>query len=303
MKTIILTFTALLPLSASANPFLNIYVAPPESSLDWSSPGSLYRSLLKSRIFFTQRPYGSAGADLVCGNETFSLSMDAESFDVVGPVLFQGKGLGHLYSAHPGVLLTGPQAVAKNRAVINTPGAHFMTFLISNDHCRRIRSFWEEVQKNNIAKNYGLPHRPLMAEGATDTSLVVSTLEVVGLLVPDQRDNWKRVLFLPKNLSGAPLTDDFISFFSLLGGEWGKNSNGAFPLQFWDPELIRNWIENQIRTRKSIRKLSDVTKGIPGVEYDLRSRPVPQGTFWEQATDPAYQNSHLRRTQENFPKK
>lgn len=237
----------------------------------------------------SKRPFGSAGADLACGNTTHSISADTESFDVLGPVVFEGKGLGHLYSAHPGILLTGEKAVAKNKEVINSPGARFITFLISDDQCQRIRSFWEEFQKHNIAKNFGLPHRPLMAEGTTDTALVVSSLDVAGLLVPDQKEKWERVLYLPKKISGAPLSDDYIVFFSLLSGNWGQHSEDSFVLKFWDPELIAKWIDQQIATRRTVRKLSDGSKGIPGVEYDLSRRPVPQGTFWEQANDSTYQ--------------
>lgn len=235
-----------------------------------------------------KRPFGAAGADLACQNVTQSISSDPESFDVVGPVVFGGKGVGHLYSAHPGVLLTNSGAVAKNKEVIQSAGARFITFLLSDDQCVRIRAFWQEFEKHRIAKNYGLPHRPLMGEGTTDTGLVVSTLEVAGILVPDQREKWERILYLPKKLSGAPLSDEYVSFFSLLGGDWGKNSSDSIPLKFWDPTLIAEWIDQQIASKKTVRKLSDKSKGIPGIEFDLSRIPVPQGTFWEQANDPMY---------------
>lgn len=289
MKTIFILLSALISQNAfPASDLLNIYVAPPEQPLDWSSPGSLYTSLFKSRLFFTKRPFGSAGADLVCQDKSHSLSVDPEKFDFIAPVLFQGKGLGFLYSAHPGVILSEEAAVAKNKDVINTPGARFITFLINPEQCARIRDFWEEFKKNNIAKNFGLPHRPLMGEGATDTSVVVATLEVAGLLVPDQREKWERFLYLPKKLSGSPLSDDYISVLSLSGESWGKLSDESFVLHLWDPELITKWIEQQIATKRTARILSDKTKGIPGVEYDLTRLPVPQGTFWEQANDPTY---------------
>lgn len=289
MKTIFILISALISQNAlAASDLLNIYVAPPEKNLAWASPGSLYTSLFKSRLFFTKRPFGSAGADLLCGEKNYSLSMDAEKFDFVAPVLFQGKGLGLLYSAHPGIILSDEAAVAKNKEVINSPGARFITFLINPDQCTRIRDFWDEFKKNNIANNFGLPHRPLMGEGATDTSLIVSTLEVAGLLVPDQREKWERLLYLPKKLSGSPLSDEYISVLSLSGESWGKPSEDSFVLHFWDPELIAKWIDQQIATKRTARKLSDKTKGIPGVEYDLTRLPVPQGTFWEQANDPIY---------------
>ena len=287
MKTIILLISVL-SFSAQAENILNIYVAPPEQNLDWSSPGSLYRSMIKSRIFMSKRPYGSAGADLVCGNNTYSISADAESFDVTGPVVFGGKGLGHLYSAHPGILLTGEKAVAKNKEVINSPGARFITFLINDGHCLRIKTYWEEFEKHKIAKNFGLPHRPLMGEGTTDTSLIVNSLDVAGLLVPDQREKWDHTLYLPKKLSGAPLSDEYISIFSLMAGDWGKHSDDSITLHFWDPKLIADWIDQQIATKRTLRKLSDNTKGIPGIEFDLKRLPAPQGNFWEQANDSTY---------------
>lgn len=289
MKTLLLLISFIMTTSTVlAGNLLSVFVAPPDQTLDWTSPGSLYRSLLKGRLFMGRRPFGSAGADLVCQNVTHSLSSDTESFDVVGPVVLGGKGLGHLYSAHPGILLTGPRAVAKNKEVMNSVGARFITFLLSEDQCVRIRSFWAEFEKHKIAKNFGLPHRPLMGEGATDTGLVVSTLEVAGILIPDQREKWERILYLPKKLAGPPLSDEYVSFFSVLSGDWGKNSSDSFPLTFWDPELIAKWIDQQIATKKTVRKPSDKSKGIPGIEYDLSKMPVPQGTFWEQANDPIY---------------
>lgn len=286
----IILISAFISTSAPAANLLNIYVAPPEQTLDWTSPGSLYRSIFKSRIFMAKRPYGSAGADLACGNSTRSLSVDTESFDVMGPVVFEGKGLGHLFSAHPGILLKDEKAVAKNKEVINSPGARFITFIISDAQCARIAAYWNDFEKHNIAKNYGLPHRPLMGEGATDTSLIVSTLDVAGFLVPDQREKWDRALYLPKSLSGAPLTDEYVTIFSLLSGDWGKHSDDSFILHFWDSKLIADWIEQQIQSKRTVRKLSDGSKGIPGIEFDLSKRPVPQGTYWEQANDPAYSN-------------
>jgi hypothetical protein len=289
MKTIFILLSALISIhSLAARDLLNIYVAPPQEILDWSSPGALYSSLFKSRFFLTKRPFGAAGADLVCQDKNYSLSVDPESFDVVAPVVFQGKGLGYLYSAHPGKILTEDLAVAKNKEVINSQGARFITFIISADQCLRIRTFWDEFKKHNIAKNFGLPHRPLMGEGATDTSVIVSSLEVAGLLVPDQREKWDRFLYLPKKLSGQPLSDEYISVFSLFSGSWGTLSDDSFVLHFWDPELIAKWIDLQIATKRALRKLSDGNKGIPGLEFDLTRLPVPQGTFWEQANDPRY---------------
>lgn len=289
MKTIIILISALISTTApAATNLLNIYLAPSERALDWSSPGPLYTSMMKSRFFLTKRPFGAAGADLICQNKDHSFSVDPQSFDVLGPVVFQGKGHGFLYSAHPGINLTGDKAVAKNKEVINTPGARFISFQINDDQCVRIRNYWEEFQKNNIARNYGLPHRPLMGEGAIDTSLIVSTLEVAGLLAPDQRENWQRLIFLPKDMSGPPLSDNYIFFFSLLSGSWGKSLDDSYILRFWDPELITKWIDQQIATKKALKKLSDGTKGIIGVEYDLSRLPVPQGTFWEQAINPEY---------------
>ncbi len=127
-----------------------------------------------------------------------------------------------------------------------------------------------------------------MGEGATDTSFVVSTLEVAGLLVADQRQNWERFLYLPKNHSGQPISDDYVFVFSLMSGSWGKSTDDSIVLHFWDPELMAKWIDQQIATKKTVRKLSDGDKGIVGVEYDLTKMPVPQGTFWEQAMDSTY---------------
>ena len=289
MKTNVIVLSALISISTQANTnLLNIYVAPPERTLDWSSPGALYGSVLLSRLWATKRPFGAAGADLECDKIVRSLSLEAESFSVWGPVVFQGNGLGHLYSTHPGRVLSDGDAVKKNGEVIRTPHARFMTFMLNSDQCVRIQKYWEEFKTHSIGKNFGLPHRPLMGEGATDTSLIVSTLDVAGILSPEQKEKWNRLIYLSKHLSGEPLTDKYVSIFELRNGSWGKNSEDSFILHFWDPKLIADWIDQQIATKKQPKKLSDGTKGIAGIEFDFSRLPAPLGTFWEQANDPMY---------------
>jgi hypothetical protein len=299
MKTLLLALSFLMTYSAHSaeadNRLLTLWISGPERSIDWKTPGSLYRSFLINSILAPKRLFGSAVAVLHCGKdnnalETEGISADSESINVFGPVVFQGRGLGHLFTAHPGKLLSSEEAIGKRNEMLkdNLP-AESIAYIISQKHCDRIQTYLSEVKKHGFAKNFGLPHRPLMAEGMTDTSLVISILQVAGIIGPKETESWERVVILPKNLSGAPLTDEYISIFSLLTGSWANNANEGYVLRFWDPALIAKYIRSELV--KDINKLNQGTLGAGkrvGESIDKTRSPVPEGTFWEQANDPQY---------------
>ncbi len=299
MKTLLLALSFLMTFSAHSaeadNRLLTLWISGPERPIDWKSPGSLYRSLIINSFLAPKKLLGSAVAVLHCGKDnnalgTEGISADSESISVFGPVVFQGRGLGHLYTAHPGKLLSSEEALEKRNKMLkeNIPLEN-IAYIISQKHCDRIQTYLSEVKKHGFAKNYGLPHRPLMAEGMTDTSLVISVLQVAGILGPKETESWERVVILPKDLSGAPLTDNYIPIFSLLTGSWAKNINNGYVLRFWDPDLIAKSIRSKIW--KDIKKMNDGTLGAGkrvGDSIDKTRSPVPEGTFWEQANDPQY---------------
>lgn len=299
MKTLLLALSFLMTFSAHSaeadNRLLTLWISGPERSIDWKTPGSLYRSLLINSILAPKRLFGSAVAVLHCGKDnnalgTEGISADSESISVFGPVVFQGRGLGHLFTAHPGKLLSSKEALEKQKEMLNDNiPTESISYIISEKHCDRIQSYLAEVRKYGFAKNFGLPHRPLMAEGMTDTSLVISILQVAGIIGPKETESWERVVILPKDLSGPPLTDNYISIFSLLTGSWAKSSNDGYVLRFWDPDLMAKSIQSKIW--QDIKKMNEGTLGAGkrvGDSIDKSRSPVPEGTFWEQANDPQY---------------
>ena len=152
---------------------------------------------------------------------------------------------------------------------------------INDGQCGRIKNFLSEFREKKIGERFGLPHRPLMAEGASDTSLAVSLMEVAGVLEQDQREAWETGLFLPDDLSGMPLKDHYVGIFSLMGSSWGKRPDKSSIFKFWNPQKISAWVDNYSGPKSKLEKAK-------GIEINKSHLPAPQGSYWQQANDPEY---------------
>lgn len=257
----------LLTLPVFANGTLSIVTHPPETTLSWSSPGDFMRSLMKARFFLEKAPFGWALGKINCGNLERHIAAEPESFDVVAPVAFQGKGLGWFFATHSGEMTSEEAAKALYDSVSTDPASFSTSISLSTPQCERMVKFLDEFRMHKIARSWGLPHRPLMGEGATSASLLGATLEIGGVLSLPVLETWKRNLSLPRKLSGPPLTDEYVSVFSLFGSSWGKHGEDSVELSFWDPGLILDWVK---KTGKTL---------------DRSQAPVPEGNFWKQSLE------------------
>lgn len=272
MKTIILFSLLSFPAFAGTS-FISVQVTPPERSLDWTLPGTFFKSLIKSRFLLEQRPYGSVTAKVMCEKTPdmeYNIAAEPQSFDVLAPLLFQGQGLGYFYASHEGHLADNDEVNQITAKMNESADVRTLHISISEKQCQRILNFLKEFKEKKIADHWGLPHRPLMGEGATSASLIAGVLKVAGLLSDAELMEWEHVLYLPKKFSGSPLGDAYVGIFSVLGAEWGKPDEESFVLKFFDPVMIHKWIGQ--KTKK----------------LDRQTLPVPQGHFWEQANDPYF---------------
>jgi hypothetical protein len=243
---------------------ISLFVTPPEKPLDQSSPGKFMSSLLFSK----GNPLGKTVSEIKCQDFTESLTVNPVDLKILGPLFMEGRGLGLLFHTFPGRLENATPDLKDEKT-------KFIRIKINQGQCARLKNYLKDFREKKIAERFGLPHRPLMAEGATGASLGVSLLEVAGVMEQGQREAWETTLILPEKLSGMPLKDQYVSPFSLIGSSWGKNDSQNIVLKFWDPEKIRNWI-----TEKAPNK--------QGLEIDKSHLPAPQGSHWKQANDPAY---------------
>lgn len=273
MKTFIFMLPALLSFSvfADTKSYLTFSVTPPENALDWTTPGNFVKSMVKSRFLLEENPYGSVATSMYCMNlptHEMEIAVAPATFDIVAPVVFQGQGLGYFYASHEGEFLEPLKVQSLAGKMTENPERKSVKFIISDQHCKRIDKFLSEFKTKKIAEKWGLAHRPLMGEGATSASLLAAIVKVAGLLPETELSKWEHTLYLPKKFSGSPLTDEYVSIFTLLGAEWGNHKNeDDFVLTFVDPVKVHEWIKEKTMT------------------VDKSTSPVPQGNFWEQAND------------------
>lgn len=277
MKTLILC-TFFLTNSALAASSVALFVTPPETALDWSSPGSIYRTVLKNKILTDGNPLGTTIASIDCPGQKETLTIIPEDINLFGSLFFEGRGLGLLYQTYSGKLTEAAIELSGN---LKDPGTRFVRVEINPGQCSRVKDFIGHFREKKIGNRFGLPHRPLMAEGASDTSFAVAIFEVAGVLSQNQREAWETGLFLPHKLSGMPLKDQYVGIFSLMGSSWGKGPDKSSVFKFWNPQNISAWVDRYPGPKA---KLEQAT----GIEMNKSHLPAPQGSFWQQANDPEY---------------
>ena len=275
MKTLLIAFFFSGSLFAAGS--VTLSVMPPSHPLDWSSPGGVFKAIMKNKIAFEKRPLGLVAVTVNCPLVSETLALRPYSMGLIGELLIEGRGLGLLYHTFPGELETVTSDDLKERT-------HFLRTLVSDDHCTRIGAYLKEFREKKVGRHFGFPHRPLMGEGGNDMSFAVSILEVAGLIEQTQKEAWERVVYLPDELSGMPLKEKYVSFFSLMGSAWGKDDQKATVLKFWDSEKLMKWIEKQPTVKK------DGTA--QGVEIDQTNSRAPEGGLWKQSLDSQYEKKN-----------
>lgn len=257
--------------------FLTLYVTSPGTPLDWSAPGPLFSSVMKNMLSFEENPLGLTVTAIDCPEFKEKISVVPKDFGLLGELLIEGRGLGLLYQTFKGQEIDATQELREN---LKLPRTRLVRYKLNVFQCARIREFLKEFREKKIPSRFGLPHRPLHAEGATGTSLGVALLDVAGVLGQTERYAWDHGLYLPDKLSGMPLKEQYVGFFSLMGSSWGKGDEKSSILHFWDPQKIAHWVDETVKAdpQRLIKEGEAV-----GVEIDRSHLPAPAGTWWEQA--------------------
>lgn len=282
MKKLLYIF--LLSATSAGAAQLTLITTPPTVPLDWNSPGALFSSILKNKVRFEKRPLGLTAIKLSCPSGEQTLALVPKSFGLFGELLIEGRGLGLLYHTFPGELIDASEEVKLN---LENEKTRFVRYLISNNHCIRMEAFLKDFRDKKVGEKFGLPHRPLMAEGGSDTSFAVALLEVAGVLNQKERDSWESAFYLPDELSGMPLHEKYVNVLSLRGSRWDKSDTKAAVLKIWDPQKISSWVDSmpgKVAEGKAV-----------GVELDRSKVPAPQGGWWKQAMSPEYSKKKNQR--------
>jgi hypothetical protein len=285
MKKILLALAFSFGAQAQSN-LIRLHLLPPTQPLDWTTPRTLFMSALKNRWEGGGRPFGHVYTEIHCGQKKIVTSTRSKKFNPISEFVNEGRGLGILYHTYEGELEEGPTLEKELAGRAQEGKMLSLTYTINEKQCSRMMTYLDEYRGLNVGRAYGLPHRPLFAEGGTDVAFAVSFLDVAGILQEKDREEWWGQVNIPLDYSGPPLKDETVNFIRVLFGatEWAMEKDKHRKLQFYDIQKMYAWIGKEIQSKR--HSCSD--EKVRGICFDMSYLPVKQGPIWRQYTDPMY---------------
>jgi hypothetical protein len=246
---------------------LTLYFIPSPRPLDWSSPTSLSRTILKNQIIRKSRFMGHVNVKLEHnGNEIFT-GMVAKDIDTARSLLFRKKiGLGIIYHSFEGKLESKEELDIELGKYLEDGNKriNFIQYKISNSMGDRVQEYLETFKELQLDSYYGLVNSPLHGEGAGCSAFGASVAAIMDELNEEVTQAWSNQVLVPMHLTGEPVTQNKVSFFSLLlkNHTWANKNEDHKELFFWDPDLMWSWVEKKLNTDEYTTLQVQNTKGL-----------------------------------------
>lgn len=283
-------------------PTLTLYFIPSPKGINWDTPTTLARDIVKNKLSFKSHFMGHVNIELKYSNEDgkeihILTGMVAEKLNAVPLLLKKGVGLGVVYHSFAGKLENKHDLIPElnNYFEIGNKKINFCKFLINTDAAKRVEKYVTEYAAANIGRYYGLVNSPLHGEGSGCSAFGASFLDVAGLLEEEHKKHWANCVRIPHKLTGAPIDNKKVNFFGVLLGKhkWAQEQEDHHELFFWDPDLMHTWVEkalknhNQKKSEYTIEKI----KNSKGVVFDVTHKETPTGPIFKHTDDKP--TSHL----------
>lgn len=291
------SLSLILSISAFAENELTIHMIPSPKGINWYKPQALAVSAIKNQI--ARSPAGKVHGighvyvELKCGETHFFTGMTSQTDTEEREALFkQGYGLGILFKNYLGKLELDSD-VRKDLEPMHKVGrSSFVTFKINDSACGRLLQYMDEFKAGGYDKIYaGLNARPLEREGSGCSAFGASFLELAGLQSPEIEKEWTTQRIVPRKFVGGPLTNRRVNILKILfafRAGWSANPENNFPLNFWDPEKMDEWVReayqdvNPHSSRKFDLPVSRTLNGkSPGVVFDATGVATPTGPIFK----------------------
>lgn len=166
-----------------------LFVIPPESSLDWSSPGKLARTAGYAEAagrahkiageVETAHSIGHVYVRLSCGDVNIATTGQTGGGGEFKHAL---DGAGGLFQGFGGSLDLPDESDADIATRTASGRVRFVSFRVRKDTCIHLRGFLDEYVKREAYKVYGSQYRPRRWEGAGCTAFGLAFVETAGLL-------------------------------------------------------------------------------------------------------------------------
>jgi hypothetical protein len=265
---------------------LTLYFIPSPKGMDWSSPSSITMSGIKNRLSFEKRYIGHVFVELSCGDEKKLSAMTGDTSGLISELLIQGRGLGILFHSFEGSLETENEIGPELEGYLNSGNVNFTRFLLNDKQCQRALTYLKEYKEHKVDRYYGLSNRPRYGEGAGCSAYAVSFPDVLDILDQEMKESWSQTVNVPFDLSGPPVTDKYVTIFSLLlNDSWAKENVKHQKLIFWSPDKMHAWVQEKVAKKQGHYPLMKIGNS-QGVVVEKSHYPTPEGPIWLQKLDP-----------------
>jgi hypothetical protein len=276
----------------SKNAELTLYFIPSPKGLNWNTPTSLSRDIVKNKLAFQSHFMGHVNIELKYTNEDgkeihILTGMVARDLNAASLLFKDGIGLGVVYHSFPGKLENKEELTPELDSYfkIGNKKINFAKYLINNSTAKRIEEYVTQYAEADLGRYYGLVNSPLHGEGAGCSAFGASFMDVAGLLEDEHRKHWANCVKVPHAISGAPLKEKKVSFFKILLGNhsWANESEDHHELFFWDPDLMHAWVERAITNHNQTMSEYTLVKNqeSTGIVFDVTHKETPTGPIFK----------------------
>jgi hypothetical protein len=259
---------------------LTLYFIPSPFGLSWASPKSITTTTILNHITFKNRNIGHVIVEIKTNDEHILTGMTGDVSESKKLLFWEGIGLGMLFYNYHGRLEKKEELLKELPIQANQKRLNFINFKISAETSKRLIQYLNEYKQRRCEVRYGLPNKPLLAEGGGCSAFAVSFLEVAGLLFEEFKTSWSYQIKVPEVLIGSPISQKKINFLKIfLRHEWAYENESHRNIFFWDPDTIYHWVQNKLDQAKPHQR--DVRFGVPGLIYETQNIPTPKIPIWK----------------------
>lgn len=280
----------------SKDAWMTLYFIPSPKGLNWDSPTSLARDIVKNKITLDSRFMGHVNIELDYHKEDgehvhFVTGMVASNLNAPALLFKEKIGLGIVFHSFDGRLEDKEELKPEydRRLSKGNKAINFVKFKINNLTAQRVEKYLEEYTQSDISNYYGLVNSPLHGEGAGCSAFGASFMDVAGLLEEEHKKHWANCKKVPHKLTGNPVKDNKVNFLGLLFGQhsWATEDEDHHEIFFWDPDLMHRWVEmklGQFHPDESEFYL-EVKKNSTGIVYDVTHKETPTGPIFKRTCE------------------
>lgn len=234
-----------------------LYVIPPPGDLKWDTPRSLFLNTLWNHVIRDKAPIGHLYVEFEApAANRFGVKHVLTGMSRARPrqasirVLRERVGLGTFFMDFEGRLDDAQEALLENDWALQRERLRVIRVAITAEQSQTMMDELEKWIANGAHLHYGGGHQILRGEGSGCAEFGMHFLSIA-LQGRATHPKWLRKVYAPKELTGAPVTDQRISLARLLreGTQWGWEERDGYAYETPDPELIFKWLDAHEGTR------------------------------------------------------